>query len=57
MVCYGYDDLEYFFRSKREFPAVLLKRVHWDSRFIGTEQDLSDAERDAVFPAVAEFLL
>ncbi len=54
MICHKYEDVKYFFRSKRKFRNILLKRMHWDSKLITSEYELHRVSSQLQYPCVAE---
>jgi ATP-grasp domain-containing protein len=54
MVCESESDLLYFFRSRRKYHRVIVKRIHWDSRIIELEKDVFTIAKQIAFPLIAE---
>lgn len=53
-ICYSATDLTGFWKSRRRFPKMLIKKVHWDTYLISKEKELEEILHKLKYPVVAE---
>jgi len=55
IVCDTVDQLYNFFREvKSEYKEILIKKHHWDTRRVTSEQDINEIAPNLVYPLIAE---